>query len=222
MAHEHHQNHNHLHHSHHHHLHHDSAVQTVGKVFKISIVLNLAFVAVEFVAGFLSDSVGLMSDAGHNLSDVLSLVIAWVAVVADRRKTTLAASCVNSALLLLAVGVIFVESIGKLISPEPADGKAMIVVAAIGVAVNLITTLLLRQKDDGNLNVRGAFLHMLADTLVSVGVVVAGIVILRTDCYIIDPLIGLAVGTIVLVMTVGYIREIIREAKKHDDVCSID
>ena len=187
---------------------------SLGKVFRWVVILNLVFVIVEFVFGFFAESVGLMSDAGHNLSDVLSLVVAWVAVIVGSRRASLTASWINSVLLLLAVGVILFESVRKLFAPEPVDGLTMIVVAAIGVVVNLATTLLLH-RSDGDINVRGAFLHMLADTLVSVGVVLSGLVILRTNLYIIDPIVGLVVGIIILVMTIRYIREVVAEYRSH-------
>lgn len=203
------QGYSHVHGHHHHH-----GAHTVNTVFKVAIVLNMAFVAVEFVAGFMADSVGLMSDAGHNLSDVLSLAVAWVAVLASSRKATVVASAINSALLLAAVAVIIGESIGKLVHPQEVDGTTMMVVAAIGVAVNLTTALMLHRKDDGDLNVRGAFLHMVADTLVSVGVVVSGWVIVHTGWHLIDPVVGLVVGIVVLVMTVDYIMDVIAASRR--------
>lgn len=193
----------------HHHIH---KPESLGKTFRLAVILNLAFVVVEFSFGFIADSVGLMSDAGHNLSDVLSLVVAWVAVIVGSRRASITASWINSVLLFLAVGIILFESIRKLFVPEPVDGLVMIVVAAVGVVVNLVTTLLLH-RDDGDINVRGAFLHMLADTLVSVGVVISGLVILRYHLYIIDPIVGLVVGIIILVMTIRYIREIIAQQR---------
>lgn len=200
-------------HDHHHHTHQPTSL---GKAFRIAVILNLIFVVVEFTFGFIADSVGLMSDAGHNLSDVVSLVVAWVAVIVGTRKASLTASWINSVLLVLAVAVILYESVKKLFVPEPVDGLMMIIVAAVGVFVNLVTTLLLH-RDDGDINVHGAFLHMLADTLVSVGVVVSGIIILRTDLYIIDPIIGLVVGIIILVMTIRYIRDVVAEQhSKHE------
>ena len=198
-------------HAHGHH-HHSLSEASIGTTFRVAIVLNLVFVAVEFVSGFLAGSVGLMSDAGHNLSDVLSLVVAWIAVAVGTHKAALTASWVNSVLLVVAVAVILGESIRKLFVPDPVDGRAMIVVAAVGVVVNLVTTLLLH-RSDGDINVRGAFLHMLADTLVSVGVVISGIVILHTGWYIIDPIVGLAVGIVILVMTIHYIGEVVHEQR---------
>lgn len=194
-------------HTHHHHTHTVPQPTSLTQTFRWAVILNLAFVVVEFTFGFLADSVGLMSDAGHNLSDVLSLVVAWVAVMVGTQRASLRASWINSVLLLLAVGIILYESIRKLFVPEPVDGITMIVVAAVGVVVNLATTLLLH-RDDGDINVQGAFLHMLADTLVSVGVVISGIVILYTDLYIVDPIVGLVVGILILVMTIRYIREV--------------
>ena len=196
------------------HEHHHHDLQTVTSVFKISILLNLAFVLVEFMAGLWADSVGLMSDAGHNLSDVASLVIAWVAFSMHSEKATLTASYINIALLLAAVAVIFIESISKIFHPGIVRGWIMIAVAGIGVVVNMVTTLLLNREKKGDINIRGAFLHMLADTLVSVGVVVSGIVIIRTGLYVLDAVIGLVVGIIILLMTIHYLRDVIQATKK--------
>lgn len=180
--------------------------------FRLAVIMNLVFVIVEFTFGFIVDSVGLMSDAGHNLSDVLSLAVAWLAFIVGTRRASLMASWINSTMLILAVGIILFESVRKLFVPEPVDGLTMIVVAAVGVVVNLATTFFLH-REDGDVNVHGAFLHMLADTLVSVGVVISGIVILRTQLYIIDPIVGLFVGIIILVMTIRYIREVKAEQR---------
>lgn len=193
-----------------HHHHHEPA--TLNHTFKVCIVINLLFVVVEFLSGWRASSVSLMSDAAHNLSDVVSLAVAWIAVIVGSRKAMLTASYANSALLLAAVAVILSESVGKLVHPQPVDEGMMIVVASIGIVVNLITALLLNRRD-ADVNVRGAYLHMLADTLVSVGVVVSGLVIRSTGWLRMDAVVGLVIGLVVLVMTIDYLGDVRRECQ---------
>lgn len=203
-----------IHSSSHHHHHHHHEPATLNHTFKVCIVINLLFVVVEFLSGWQASSVSLMSDAAHNLSDVVSLAVAWIAVIVGSRKAMLTASYANSVLLLVAVAVILSESVGKLVHPQPVDEKMMIIVASIGIVVNLITALLLNRRD-ADLNVRGAFLHMLADTLVSVGVVVSGFVIRRTGWLRMDAVVGLVIGMVVLVMTIDYLGDVRRERLAH-------
>ena len=154
----------------------------------LCIVLNLAFVVVEAIVGFTKNSLGLLSDAGHNLGDVFSLAISLLAVgMAARaankhftygyKKSTILASLANAVILLVAVGAILVECVSKFRHPEAVSGAAVSWTAAAGIVVNGLTTLLLMGKQKGDLNMRGAFVHMMMDTLVSLGVVVSGIVI---------------------------------------------
>lgn len=208
-------NHNHDHHDHAH------AITSLNKAFIIGISLNLAFVIAEFTAGFWYNSLGLLSDAGHNLGDVASLVLALLAfrlakVHANPRftygykKSTVLVSLLNAVILLVAVGIIIAESIGKLIHPRPVEGDAIAWVAGIGVVINAVTAWLFMKDKDKDLNVKGAYLHMAADALVSVGVVISGLVIAHTGFYILDPIIGLVIAVIIIVSTWGLLRDSIR------------
>ncbi|MDE6648728.1 MAG: cation diffusion facilitator family transporter [Muribaculaceae bacterium] len=196
------------HHHHHHHHEHTIDSSSLNSAFKIGIALNVGFVIVEAVYGFIYDSMGLLSDAGHNLSDVFALILSMVAFrlmskkpderhTYGYRKFSIQASLLNALLLFAAVGVIFAESIDKLIHPTVVDGDAIAWVAGAGVIVNGITAWLFLKDKEKDLNVKGAFLHMLADTLVSVGVVVAGVIIHFTDWYFIDPVIGIAIALMI-------------------------
>lgn len=197
----------HLHHHDHEH-HHDIDVSNLNSAFILGIVLNTAYVVVEAVYGLIYNSMGLLSDAGHNLSDVATLIIAMVAFKMSQRKPTerytygyrkmtVQASLINALLLCVAVGAILVESISKLIHPEAVDGDAVAWVAGVGVVVNGVTAWLFMRDKNRDLNVKGAFLHMAADALVSVGVVVSGIIIHFTGLYVIDPIIGIVIAIIV-------------------------
>ena len=195
------------HHHHGHEHHHDIDVSNLNSAFILGIVLNTAYVVVEAVYGLIYNSMGLLSDAGHNLSDVATLIIAMVAFKMSQRKPTerytygyrkmtVQASLINALLLCVAVGAILVESISKLIHPEAVDGDAVAWVAGVGVVVNGITAWLFMRDKNRDLNVKGAFLHMAADALVSVGVVVSGIIIHFTGLYVIDPIIGIVIAII--------------------------
>ena len=208
---------------HHHHHHHADAADAASLkgIYWISIALNLAFVAVEAGVGIWKGSLGLLSDAGHNLSDVFSLLLALVAfrlaaTIGNKhftygyRKGSVLISLLNAVILLVAVGAIIVESIHKLSRPVAVDGGAIAWTAAAGIVVNGITTFLLMKHRKGDINARGAFLHMAADTLVSVGVVVSGIVISFTGWSFIDPVIGLVVAAIILAGTWDLLSESLR------------
>lgn len=211
-------------HSEHHHSHHTHGPETVKSLntaFIIGIGLNSAYVIVEAVFGFVYNSMGLLSDAGHNLSDVASLIIAMVAFRLMTRKPdsshtygykkfSVQASLINALLLYAAVGAILVESIGKLIHPTAVDGDAIAWVAAIGVVVNGVTAWLFIRDQSRDMNIKGAFLHMAADTLVSVGVVVSGIVIHFTGWYVLDPIVGIVIAVIIAWSTKGLLVESIR------------
>ena len=205
----------------HHHDHHHHEITSLNKAFIIGITLNLAFVVAEFVAGFWYNSLGLLSDAGHNLGDVASLVLAMLAFRLAKvhptgkytygyKKSTVLVSLLNAVILLVAVGIIIAESIGKLMHPRPVEGDAIAWVAGIGVVINGITAWLFMKDKEKVLNVKGAYLHMAADALVSVGVVVSGIVIAHTGWYIIDPIIGLLIAIVIIVSTWGLLRDSLR------------
>ncbi len=201
-------------HEHHHHV-------DFGNAFKIGISLNVAFVIIEAVCGIWFDSVSLLADAGHNLSDVISLFLAYFAFQLSKRKpsaaftyglgsSTIIASSVNGAILFMAVGAIVWEAIGRFSQPVNVVGVGMIWVAAIGVVINTATALLFVSGRHHDLNIKGAFLHMAADAAVSLGVVVAGIVIVFTGWMWVDPLVSLIIAGIILVGTWGLFRDSMR------------
>lgn len=191
---------------------------SISKVFILCIILNLLFVCIEAAVGFMSNSVGLLSDAGHNLSDVFSLLIALLAIRMamhrpDRRftygykKLTVLASLLNAVILLVAVGAIIVESIARINHPQPVSGAAISWTAGAGILINGLTAWLLMRDQEKDLNVRGAFLHMAMDTLVSAGVVISGIAINLTGILWIDPAVSLIIAAIILVSTFNMLKE---------------
>ena len=225
MSHEYHEHHeHHEHHGHHHHHHHVAADNgQMRKILWIAIILNLLFVGVEAGVGLWQNSLSLLSDAGHNLSDVFSLVLVVVGLHLVKvhsnehytygyKKSTILISLANALLLLVAVGVIIAESVHKLREPAAIDGTVISWTAGIGILINGVTTLLLMRGQKGDLNIRGAFLHMAADTLVSIGVVISGIVIKHTGWFIIDPIISIAIAIVILVSTWELLRDSMRLA----------
>jgi len=189
-----------------------------NKAFLIGIVLNLAFVGVEAVYGFMADSLALLADAGHNLSDVLGLLLAWGGTyLAGRNRTprhtygwrraTIYAALLNGIVLLLAVGGIGVEALRRLLTPAASVGTTIMVVAAVGVGVNALTALLFMAGRHGDLNIRGAFLHMAADAGVSAGVVLAGLGIVLTGWQWLDPAVSLVIAVVILAGTWGLMRD---------------
>lgn len=190
-----------------------------GRAFVVGMALNSSFVLVELVAGIIGSSVALVADAAHNFSDVLGLALAWGAArLAKRppsarrtyglRRSTILASLVNGVLLLVGVGGVSWEAIGRLREPGAApQGITMIVVAAVGVAVNGGSALLFMRGQKKDANIRGAFLHLLADAAVSVGVVVAGIVVWLTAWRWVDPIVSLVVSGVILVGTYALLRD---------------
>ena len=194
-----------------------------NRSFAIGVILNIVFVAIEASYGIFADSLALIADAGHNLSDVVSLLLAWGAsVLATKaatekrtygfRKATIMASLISAILLLVALGGITWEAIGRFFNPKPVEGMTVIVVAAIGVAINTLTALLFVKGQKHDLNIRGAFLHMAADAGVSLGVVVAGIFIIAKGWLWIDPVVSLMIVAVILVGTWGLLRDSINYA----------
>ncbi|MBP1850905.1 cation diffusion facilitator family transporter [Rhizobium halophytocola] len=209
-------------HGHHGHDHgpggHSHAPATFGKAFAIGITLNIVYVALEAVFGLMSGSLALLADAGHNLSDVLGLVIAWVAATLAARPPSLTrtygfkrapilASLANAVILLVAVGAILIEAVHRLYAPQPVDSGMIIWVAAIGVVVNAGTAMLFMRGAKDDLNIRGAFLHMAADAGVTVGVIIAALLIGATGWLWLDPAISLAIAVVILVSTWGLLRD---------------
>lgn len=195
-----------------------AAPKDFGPVFALAVGLNLTFVVIEAAVGLWIGSVALLADAGHNASDVLGLLLAWGgAVLAKARpagrhtyglgSASILAALANAALLLLAAGVILWEAIGRLSAPAAPNGAVVMAVAAIGVAINFGTALLFMKDRKNDLNLRGAFLHMAFDGLVSLGVIVAGGLILFTGAGWIDPLIGIAIALVIVWGGWGLMRD---------------
>jgi cobalt-zinc-cadmium efflux system protein len=189
-----------------------------GRAFAIGVLLNTGFIVAEVVFGLFSHSLSLLADAGNNLSDVMGLLMAWAASNLARRtpterftyglrRTSVLAALFNAILLLVSIGAIAWEAIRRIRQPEPVVGVTMIGVAAAGVVVNGITAWMFARGRKGDLNIRGAFLHMAADTAVSAGVVVAGFAILRTGWSLIDPISSLVIVLIILIGTWGLLRD---------------
>ena len=214
-----HEHHGHQHHEHggHHHGH-SHAPADFGKAFAIGIALNLAFVFAEAIYGVLGNSMALIADAGHNLSDVLGLVVAWVAswlvkrAPSERftyglRSSSILAALFNAVFLLVATGAIAVEAIQRFFDPAPVAGQTVIIVAAIGIAINFGTAMLFARGAKDDLNIRGAFMHMMADAVVSLAVVIAGFAILMTGLNWIDPVVSLLVSVVIVWGTWGLLRD---------------
>jgi cobalt-zinc-cadmium efflux system protein len=189
---------------HHHHDHHHDAPATFGLAFAIGIALNGGFVILEGAYGILYGSMALVADAGHNLSDVLGLVIAYAASVLAARVPTarftygfkassILAALINASLLLVALGAILVETLRRLFDPAPVMGGPIMAIAAIGIVINTITALMFMRGRHHDINIRGAYLHMAADAAVSAGVVVAGFLITLTGWRWIDPVTSLLI-----------------------------
>jgi cobalt-zinc-cadmium efflux system protein len=204
-------------HAHSHHHHHRSP-GTSGRAYLVGIVLNLGFVLIEGAFGFVAHSMALLADAGHNLSDVLGLAIAWTAArLALRQPTTrftyglrsssILAALFNAIVLLVAVGGIIVEAVNRLAAPEPVASGMVMAVAGAGILVNGLTAALLWRGQHDDLNARGAFLHMVADTGVSLAVVAAGLAIYLTGRQWIDPAMSLAVALVIILGTWQLLRQ---------------
>jgi len=202
---------------------HDHAPADFGRAFLIGIVLNLGFVAVEAFYGLLSNSVALLADAGHNLSDVLGLLLAWGAATLSKRKpsahftyglrrSSILSALFNAVFVLVAIGAIAFEAVQRLGDPQPVAGRTVMTVAAIGIVVNGITAWLFARGSKHDLNIRGAFLHMTADAAVSAGVVISGLLILQTGWLWLDPATSLVIVAVILVGTWGLLRRSVNMA----------
>lgn len=198
--------------------HHHGPVDTGDWRYAVGLLVNLAFVAVEFGAGIVSGSTALMADAGHNLSDVMGLAMAGGAAWLARRasgpgktygygKATVLAALANALLLIFACGAIAFEAVRRLAEPAPVMSGLIMGVAAIGFAINLGTALLFMRDQHSDLNARGAYLHMMADAAVSIGVVIAGAVIMFSGWSIIDPLVSIVIVAVILIGTWGLLKD---------------
>lgn len=208
---------------HHDHQHHDPRYVRSNRAFAIGVVLNSAFILVEFGYGAAVGSLALLADAGHNLSDVLGLLLAWGALLIARRrpspsftyglrKATVLAALFSAILLLVAMGGVLWEAVGRFGHAPSVDGTAILVVASIGVVVNAVTAALFFSGREHDLNIKGAFLHMAADALVSLGVVAAGIGMLSTGWVWLDPAISIVIAVVVVLGTWGLLRDSTRLA----------
>ena len=201
--------------SHGHHHHHPT---DYNRAFALAVVLNLGFVVVEAVFGVLSQSLALLTDAGHNLSDVMGLLLAWgAATLAKKRpsarrtygysRATIFASVLSGLILMGAVGAIAWEAVNRLFTPVEPAGMTIVVVAAIGVVINTATALFFVSGKDHDLNIRGAFLHMAADAGISLGVVVSGLLILGFGLNWVDPVISMVIAAVIFLSTWGLLRD---------------
>ena len=208
-------------HSHDHHHTHDHAPKDFGRAFAIGIALNAVFIAIETVYGFISNSTALLADAGHNLSDVLGLLIAWGAVALSKRApsqqftyglrgSSLLAALFNAMFLLVAIGAIGWEALERFANPQPVEGITVMVVAGIGIVINAVTAALFASGRKSDINIEGAFLHMASDAAVSLGVVLAALVYTYTGGTWIDPATSLAICGVIFVSTWGLLRNSVR------------
>ena len=197
---------------------HSHAPADYGRAFAIGISLNLGFVVAEAVFGFFANSMALLADAGHNLSDVLGLVVAWAGAIMAKRaasprftyglkKAPILAALANSFFLLIAVGAIAAEAVRRLCHPSVTEGGTVMIVAGIGILINGGTALMFARGRDDDINIRGAYLHMAADAAVSAAVVAAGLVIVWTGQQWVDPVMSLAVAAVILWSSVGLLKE---------------
>ena len=197
---------------------HATAPETFNRAFGLGIALNVGFVAIEAFYGWRVGSLALLADAGHNLSDVAGLALAWVAAVAGRfapdhrhtygwRRASIMAALANAVLLLVAMGSLAWEAVGRLGSPAATDGITIVAVAAVGTVVNGATAALFMSGRATDLNIRGAFMHMAADALVSLGVVAAGALYLWTGWSWLDPVASLAIAAVIVIGTWGLFKQ---------------
>lgn len=206
--------HQHAHNGHHAH----GPIDPANRAFAVGVVLNLLFVVVEVFFGFWANSLALLADAGHNFSDVIGLLIAWGAIALAKRRpsarftyglrsSTIMAALINAMILLVAVGGIVWEGVHRLAAPEMVSGSAMIWVALLGVFVNIGTALMLQQGGKHDINMRGAFLHMMADAAVSLGVVFSGLAMLWLGWLWLDGAMSILIAAVILWSTWGLFRE---------------
>lgn len=197
---------------------HSHAPASFGRAFLIGTLLNITFVAIEAGYGLAANSLALLADAGHNLSDVLGLIVAWAAATLSTRaptthytygyrRTSILAALANALLLLIAIGAIGYEAIGRLANPQPVEGGTVMIVAAIGIVINGLTAWLFARGRKGDINIRGAYLHMAADAAVSAGVVVAGLLIGLTGWLWLDPVTSLAIVAVIFFGTWSLLKD---------------
>ena len=208
-------------HNHDHHHDHSPKLTNVNRAFIIGIVLNSLFVVIEVIVGFYSNSLALISDAGHNLGDVAGLLLALLAFRMSKSKannqytygygkSTILAALLNAIILLITIGGIGIEAIQRLLHPEPIQGKTVAIVAAIGIFINGITALQFFKDKEKDINIKGAYLHLATDALISFGVVIAGIVMSFTSWFWLDSVISLVIMIVVLISTWQLLKDSFR------------
>lgn len=210
-------------HSHDHSHHHAPTGADMNRAFVAGIVLNTAFVIVQTIAGFVTGSVALLSDAGHNLSDAASLILSLIAFRLAKskptnsftygyKKTTILAALTNAVILLIAIGVLGYEAIHRLQHPQPVAGGIVAIVAGVGIVINVGTAMFFFRNKEHDLNVKGAYLHMITDALVSAGVVIAGLLISRTGWYWLDGAVSIVILIVILMGTWSLLTDSLRLA----------
>lgn len=208
-------------HNHEGHNHSVSSLDNINRAFYIGIGLNALFTAIEFIVGYSINSLALISDASHNFSDVISLIISLIGIVLAKKassflytygykKASILASLVNSILLIFIVIKIFIEAFERISSPPQISGGMIIVTALIGVIINTVSAFLFFKGQKDDINIRGAFLHLMVDALVSVGVVISGIIVYYTNWNIIDPIISFVIAIVILFSTWGLLKESVK------------
>ena len=202
---------------------HVHAPTNFGRAFAIGVILNVALVVLQFAYGIIANSMALIADAGHNLTDVLGLLMAWGANAMSRwpptarytygfRSSSILAALANAIVLLIAVGAIAWEAVQRFVNPQPVSEIIVMVVAAVGIVINGGTALLFAAGRKGDLNIRGAFMHMAADAGISLGVLLSGLVILLTGWLWLDPLVSLVISVIIVWGTWGLLRDALNMA----------
>lgn len=200
---------------------HSHTLKSVSRAFIVGIILNALFVVIEAVVGLSTNSLALLSDAGHNLTDVVSLALALLAFRLAKikassnysygfQKSTILAALINSVILLIAIGAIFWESYHRISNPEPVQGKTVAIVAFIGIIINSVTAFLFFRDKEQDLNVKGAYLHLAADAAVSLGVVIGGVIIFYTGLFWIDSLLSFVIAIVIFISTWKLLKETIR------------
>ncbi len=203
------------------HEHHVTSIKNISTAFLVVIILNLIFVVVEVVSGFVTNSLALLADAGHNFMDVISLVLAMLAFKLSRikpsqkytygyQKTTIIVALINALLLLVAIGGIGVEATKRIFTPQSTMGTTMSIVAGIGIVINGTTAFFFYRDREKDLNVKGAYLHLLADALVSIGVVIAGVIIYFTNLYWIDIAVSYLIIIVIFFSTWKLLKNTLR------------
>ncbi len=208
-------------HSHHHHHHHAVTIQSVNTAFIVGIVLNFLFVVIEVVVGLNIHSLSLLSDAGHNLADVGALALSLLAFrllkvrsnsqyTYGYRKASILVALFNAMVLLLSIGAIVYEAIHRFIDPQVVEGTKIAWVAGIGIVINSLTALMFLRNKDSDMNIKSAYLHLMSDAVVSLGIVIGGVIIFYTKWYMIDSILSILIAVVILVSTWKLLKDSLR------------